>query len=407
MQRDNPPNRDASWRFNSGPPQRYTTNFAQYRARGGLVMPLDDMRRFEPEGKGTGNSGRFWFFCLVADQLAKEGIAGDFAEVGVYKGRTAALLATIARRLDRTVYLFDTFEGFAEADIKGIDASKNQAAFADTSLEAVRAFVGEENVEYIKGYFPDSAAQIRGDHSFCCVHIDCDLHAPILSALEFFYPRVVPGGFIVVHDYSSLWWAGAEKAVDDFFADKSEAVIPLPDNSGSAVIRKRRTAGGPDNWRSHRIQGLVTDAWIKAAGGGAAPLLGAGWSNAEAWGVWGVGAVHEIEIAPVPDRGDLEIDADVHAYLPEPQSLQEVEIVVGRSVLARWTFSAAENRGVRSVRIPHDVAANALSDANTWRFKIQFRPREVHPSAKDKRLLGMALHGVRLRQLAKQDSVAG
>jgi O-methyltransferase len=50
--------------------------------------------------------------------------------------------------------------------------------------------------------------------------------------------HVVKGGFLVMHDYSSLWWDGVEKAVDEFFAVKPEKVIPIPDKSGTAVIRK-------------------------------------------------------------------------------------------------------------------------------------------------------------------------
>jgi O-methyltransferase len=60
------------------------------------------------------------------------------------------------------------------------------------------------------------------------------------SGLEFFYPRLTPGGFLVLHDYSSLEWDGAEKAIDEFLADKPERVIPIPDKSGTVVLRKIR-----------------------------------------------------------------------------------------------------------------------------------------------------------------------
>jgi len=44
--------------------------------------------------------------------------------------------------------------------------------------------------------------------------------------LEYFYPRMIPGGVILSHDYSLL--AGVEKAFTEFFADKPEEVIDLP-----------------------------------------------------------------------------------------------------------------------------------------------------------------------------------
>ncbi len=45
----------------------------------------------------------------------------------------------------------------------------------------------------------------------------------------------------MMHDYMSMYWNGVERAVDDFFADKQEAIVPVPDKSGTVVIRKART----------------------------------------------------------------------------------------------------------------------------------------------------------------------
>jgi hypothetical protein len=173
----------------------------------------------------------------MLEQIDKEKLGGDLAELGVYKGNTAVLLANFARARHKTVYLFDTFQGFSRADMRGIDANR-QDAFDDTSLEKVKSLVGDERTKYIAGHFPESAAAVTGDLSFCLVHLDCDLYAPMKAGLEYFYPRLVPGGFLVLHDYSSLDWDGAEKAVDEFLADKPERVIPIPDKSGTAVIRK-------------------------------------------------------------------------------------------------------------------------------------------------------------------------
>jgi O-methyltransferase len=76
--------------------------------------------------------------------------------------------------------------------------------------------------------------------TYSLVHIDCDLYAPILAALSYFYPRTSPKGFLIVHDYSSLHWPGAEQAVDEFFADKPENIVLMPDISGSIIVRKQK-----------------------------------------------------------------------------------------------------------------------------------------------------------------------
>jgi O-methyltransferase len=60
---------------------------------------------------------------------------------------------------------------------------------------------------------------------------------PALSGLHFFYPRMPQDGILVVHDYNA--WPGACRAVDEFFADKPELPIAMPDKSRSAVIIKR------------------------------------------------------------------------------------------------------------------------------------------------------------------------
>jgi len=390
---------EATRSFSSGPPQRYSINYPRYVARGGLVKPLEDMKGFDPSGRGgCGDAGRFWFFCLMQDQLVKEGLQGDLAEVGVYKGYTATQLAQMARRLDRTAYLFDTYEGFNEADMKGIDAGKSSAQFTDTSLEAVRAHVGEENVRFVKGFFPDSASQINADLSFCLVHIDCDLYAPVRSALEYFYPRMVPGGFMVVHDYTSLGWNGAEKAVDDFFADKPESVMPLPDSAGSAVIRKARRRDIVDNWQAQQIARVLNDDWARAGKNGLAPLLKAGWSGPEEWGVWGVGATHELQLyLSDPPKQDVELDLDVQAYLPDRYSVQTVDVVVEGAASTgaestAWRFSSDANRGVRTARIPAAIAGAGTP------FTLQLRLQESFPSTKDERPLGIGLHRIRVRR---------
>ena len=142
----------------------------------------EDVEGFVDGGRNDGDMARYYFFCLALDQIIKEELPGDLAELGVYKGETATLLATIARRLGKTAWLLDTFEGFDPKDLQGIDYGQ-PARFKDTSLEAVRALVGEDNVRFIKGYFPESSAQLPSEMSYCLVHLDCDLYKPLRSAL--------------------------------------------------------------------------------------------------------------------------------------------------------------------------------------------------------------------------------
>ena len=392
---------DVRWPYRADPPQRLKRQdgtYDLYLKAGGLVRPHEDARGFlAAEPGNAGDMARFYFLCLVLDQMAKEGVGGDLLEVGVYKGSTAAVLATMARKLGRTLYLLDTFEGFAAADLQGIDADKRME-FDDTSLEAVRALVGEANVRFVKGYFPATATQLPPEGRYGLVHIDCDLYAPIKSALEYFYPRMVPGGFLIVHDYSSLHWNGAERAVDEFFADKPECVVPLTDGAGSVVVRKGRALRGAAGPGAH-VPELPPGEWVSAANGGLAPWLGAGWSPAEEWGVWGVGPVHEL-LLPVPEGPvrSLLFSLDLHAPLLGRRNTQFADVIVGDERIETWVFTLANNRGTRAARIPAQRVAASVGQGRTQAVRVELHlrdlatPRELDPTTPERRPLGLALH---------------
>ena len=66
--------------------------------------------------------------------------------------------------------------------------------------------------------------------------IDADLYAPVLAGLRWFYDRLSPGGYVLVHDYNNAAFAGARAAVREFQEASGAGVIPLPDWGGTAVI---------------------------------------------------------------------------------------------------------------------------------------------------------------------------
>jgi Macrocin-O-methyltransferase (TylF) len=187
-----------------------------------------------------GDLSRLYLLFQNVNQVLQDGVPGDMVELGVYKGNSAKLLVTLAKRWGRDVFLFDTFESFDPRDFQSQDIDKIGVIqrFSDTSFESVREFVGCENVHFVRGYFPDSAVDMQLPRRISVAHIDCDLHDPIKAGLELFYPRVSTGGILVLHDYSSGHWQGAKRAIDNFFSDKPEKPILMPDKSGSAIIRR-------------------------------------------------------------------------------------------------------------------------------------------------------------------------
>jgi tetratricopeptide (TPR) repeat protein len=189
----------------------------------------------------SGDIGRLYALMLNVKQVLAEGVPGEMAELGVYRGNSAAVLAHYARASGRQLYLFDTFEGFDARDLAGVDRDRDED-FTRTSRELVREVVGDEGVVYAQGHFPQSIPADIADR-FAVVHLDCDLYAPMQAGLAFFYPRLAPGGLMLLHDYSSGYFPGAKQAIDEFVGTIPENLVLLPDKSGSAVIRK--SAGGP------------------------------------------------------------------------------------------------------------------------------------------------------------------
>ena len=153
-------------------------------------------------------------------------LEGHVAEVGVYRGGTARLIARIFAGAGKRVLLFDTFAAMPETDSP--DDFVRAGDFGDTSLEAVRAvFEGSPHVEIIAGRFPETAKEVS-DERFCFVHVDVDMYRSVHDCCEFFFPRLVPGGVMIFDDYGFLSTRSARSAVDQYFEGRMERPIYLP-----------------------------------------------------------------------------------------------------------------------------------------------------------------------------------
>ncbi|OQA91848.1 MAG: Macrocin O-methyltransferase [Elusimicrobia bacterium ADurb.Bin231] len=146
---------------------------------------------------------------------------GEIAEVGVYKGGTAKLLAKTCP--NKQIHLFDTFEGMPNSDTT-IDFHKH-GDFSDISIDSVKSFLKDcGNVVFHQGFFPETGTAVK-DKKFALVYIDVDIYRSVKDCLEFFYGRIVPGGVIIIDDYESQYCLGVKKAITEFISDKPEKPI--------------------------------------------------------------------------------------------------------------------------------------------------------------------------------------
>ena len=177
---------------------------------------------------------------LLAEQIRQEGIPGDAAELGVYRGEFAAHIH--AALPDRYIHLFDTFEGFQRQDVALEAAEKLSRAktgdFSETSVELVRSRLPyPETAVFHKGWFPESFAGCE-KLRFSIVSIDADLYAPTAAALPIFWERLSPGGVLLIHDVNSTQFSGTGKAVREFCSEEGIYPLPVCDLHGSVILQK-------------------------------------------------------------------------------------------------------------------------------------------------------------------------
>ncbi|MDD6812676.1 MAG: macrocin O-methyltransferase [Lachnospiraceae bacterium] len=179
---------------------------------------------------------------LVADEINERNIEGATAELGVFRGEFSRCINSVFR--NRKLYLFDTFDGFdsSEADLEKSNGSCNDAfinAFKNVNVgKVLNKMEYPENVIVQQGFFPETAEGL--EEKFVFVSLDADFEETTLKGLEYFYPRLVRGGYIFIHDYNYGYFDCIKKAVSRF-EKKNELClckVPIPDAIGTLVITK-------------------------------------------------------------------------------------------------------------------------------------------------------------------------
>ena len=172
---------------------------------------------------------RYLYFKDMVDQV--KDIPGDVVECGVSIGHGALLFTLLGEYVgtERAYYGFDSFEGFpdpSEIDEstpikgKGFWASPPESVMRVLRDGRVQEEVIRKRIHVVKGWFNETLPEYEGQ--IALLHLDCDLYDSYKVALETLYDKVEPGGIIMFDEYDDARWPGARKAIDNFFATKSE-----------------------------------------------------------------------------------------------------------------------------------------------------------------------------------------
>jgi O-methyltransferase len=162
-------------------------------------------------------------------------LSGGIVECGVWKGGSMMAVAKTLLSVGKTdvdLFLFDTFEGMSEPTEKDIhwtgETAKTQLAreekeasltWARATLDEVRQAMSSvpyppSRIHFVKGRVEDTLPD-QAPPQIALLRLDTDWYESTRHELIHLYPRVVPGGVLIVDDYG--WWRGAAEATDEYF----------------------------------------------------------------------------------------------------------------------------------------------------------------------------------------------
>ncbi|TBL75265.1 TylF/MycF/NovP-related O-methyltransferase [Paenibacillus thalictri] len=151
--------------------------------------------------------------CLTI--ALKEGIEGDFIETGVWRGGACIFARGVLKAYDvtdRKVWVADSFQGLPESDVDKypLDGSEVHTLhtfdYLKVSLEQVkenfrRYGLLDDQVGFIKGWFEDTLP-VAPVEKLAVLRLDGDMYGSTIVSLRSLYPKLSPGGFVIIDDYN-------------------------------------------------------------------------------------------------------------------------------------------------------------------------------------------------------------
>ena len=175
-------------------------------------------------------------------------LAGDIVECGVFKGaslsRFIKLRSLFENPYSKKIIAFDTFDEFPETSYEPdkktreefIEAAGSKSMSKEHLISVLTRLNLYQNIELVEGDILQTVPEHVKNKPYLKIsllHIDVDLYEPTKVCLEELYPLVVRGGIVILDDYGAF--AGANKAIDEFFTGHEIRIQKLPYSSISFV----------------------------------------------------------------------------------------------------------------------------------------------------------------------------
>jgi hypothetical protein len=168
-------------------------------------------------------------------------LGGDFVECGVNRG---FLSASVMSYLDfkslrsRKFFLFDTYSGLVESLVTEEDVAAHRHEYTDCYDFVVEAFKPYPNVIIVRGVVPDSLRTVEIDR-VAYLSIDMNCVQPEIAAMEYFWPKLVAGGIVIIDDYGFAGHEAQKRAADKFAEAVGAKILSLP--TGQGLLLKPET----------------------------------------------------------------------------------------------------------------------------------------------------------------------
>jgi len=123
---------------------------------------------------------------------------------------------------DRRVWVADSFAGLPPPDREKYPADSGDilhtipqlaVSLDDVKANFARYGLLDEQVRFLKGWFKDTLPSAPIER-LAVARLDGDMYESTMDALNALYPKLSPGGFLIVDDYGSV--AACAQAVTDY-----------------------------------------------------------------------------------------------------------------------------------------------------------------------------------------------
>jgi macrocin-O-methyltransferase TylF-like protien len=161
---------------------------------------------------------------MCVETILRDQVPGDFIETGVMRGGAVILMRAILRAYgvrDRKVWAADSFKGLPPPNPKEYPADEGAQwhlrPLTEVAVEHIkrnfeRSGLLDHQVQFLPGWFRDTLPTAPIER-LALLRLDGDLYESTMDALVPLYPRLAPGGFVIVDDYNLPM---CERAVNDY-----------------------------------------------------------------------------------------------------------------------------------------------------------------------------------------------